>query len=247
MPVHDWTTVGAGLFHHFHIKWISSLTDALNHGALPKGYYALAEQSVGGPIPDVLTLQRGPRSSDLLGPPKGLALMESPPRTKFTYQAKPAVYADRAYRIDVYNPIGEIVAIVEIVSPGNKSSRFAIKQFVRKAVAFLRHGVNLLIVDLFPPTKRDPQGIHKLSWDRIHDEPFVLPAGKPLILVSYYSGDLKRAFVEPVAVGDQLTEMPLFIDDEIYVHTPLESSYQTTWNLCPEPYQQAVMGTLEPG
>jgi hypothetical protein len=35
--------------------------------------------------------------------------------------------------------------------------------------------VNLLIVDLFPPTSRDPQGIHGAIWDELAGEPFELP------------------------------------------------------------------------
>ena len=29
MPVHDWTRVTAGTFHHFHQAWITALSDAL--------------------------------------------------------------------------------------------------------------------------------------------------------------------------------------------------------------------------
>ena len=57
MPIHDWTRVDAGLFHAFHQRWISALADALNTGVLPSDYYALAEQSVGGPVPDIRTLR----------------------------------------------------------------------------------------------------------------------------------------------------------------------------------------------
>jgi hypothetical protein len=29
MPIHDWTRVDAGLFHHFRHRWIDALCDAL--------------------------------------------------------------------------------------------------------------------------------------------------------------------------------------------------------------------------
>ena len=29
----------------------------------------------------------------------------------------------------------------------------------------------MLVIDLLPPTRRDPQGIHKAIWDEIDDEP----------------------------------------------------------------------------
>ena len=58
MPIHDWTRVNPGIFHHFHLEWIGDLSRVLNRGLLPSAYYALAEQIAGGFGPDVLTLQR---------------------------------------------------------------------------------------------------------------------------------------------------------------------------------------------
>jgi hypothetical protein len=73
MPIHDWTRAQAGDFHHFHQRWISALTDALNNGVLPPEFMALAEQVTGRPIPDVVTLQaRSPRAGSsgmVLAPP----------------------------------------------------------------------------------------------------------------------------------------------------------------------------------
>ena len=57
MPIHDWTRVDAGIFHHFHQRWIGALTDVLNQRLLPSEYYALAEQQGAGFEPDVLTLK----------------------------------------------------------------------------------------------------------------------------------------------------------------------------------------------
>ena len=60
-----------------------------------------------------------------------------------------------------------IVALLELVSPGNKSAWFALHSFVDKAVEALLRGYHLLIVDLFPPTPRDPQGIHGAIWAEV--------------------------------------------------------------------------------
>jgi hypothetical protein len=65
MPVHDWTLVEAGIFHAFHTVWVGVIQNTLNEGLLPQGYCALAEQHVGRPIMDVLTLHASPVS----GPP----------------------------------------------------------------------------------------------------------------------------------------------------------------------------------
>lgn len=242
MPLHDWTRVNAGLFHHFHHAWTAELSKALNSGMLPAGYYALSEQRTGGLVPDVLTLQRGPKSRDTSGGNSGLALAEAPPRSTFVLTAEMEQYAAKANRIAIRHPLGDVVAIIEIVSPGNKNSRHALRSFVEKAVDFLREGINLLIVDLFPPTPRDPAGIHKAIWDEIVDEPFDFPSGKDRTLVAYAASYTKTAYVEPIAVGGTLPDMPLFLDPATYVLVPLEGTYQTTWGTCPAPLKEAVTG-----
>src|SRR5205807_3963873 len=110
---------------------------------------------------------------------------------------------------------------------GNKNSEHAIRSFARKAVALLHAGVHLLIVDLFPPSRRDPQGIHKVIWDRFHDEPFTLPTDKPLTVAAYAAGLETVAYVEPVAVGDVLPDMPIFLTADRNVPCPLEAHTAT--------------------
>jgi hypothetical protein len=152
-----------------------------------------------------------------------------------------AGYARKANRITVRHPDGDVVAVLEIVSPGNKDSRHAIRAFARKAGGLLLAGVHLLIVDLFPPSRRDPQGIHKAIWDRLRDEPFALPPDKPLTVVAYAAGTETVAYIEPVAVGDPLPDMPIFLTPDRYILCPLEATYQTAWEQFPAP----LRGPLE--
>jgi hypothetical protein len=241
MPIHDWTKVNAGIFHHFHQDWTIEIARTLNRGLLPANYHALAEQIAGGPIPDVLTLEHTPRppagETDTAG---GLAVAATPPRTRIVRQAESEQYAGRANRIVIRHSLGYVVAVLEIVSQGNKDSRTALRAFVEKTAGFLRQGVHLLIIDLFPPTSRDPQGIHQVIWDEIHEEPFELPPDKPLTLVAYKAGSVKTAYIEPVAVGDALPNMPIFLTSDIYVLVPLETTYMTTWSLCPQPMKDLL-------
>lgn len=152
-----------------------------------------------------------------------------------------ARYARRANRISVRHPLGQVVAVIELVSPGNKDSRNALRAFVNKAVAFVRHGVHLLIVDLFPPApSRDPQGIHKAIWDEFADEPFELPTDRPLTLVAYQSGNDYTAYLEFVGIGDPLPDMPLFLTRDEHVLVPLEATYAATWAACPAPIRELV-------
>ncbi|MGH7140286.1 MAG: hypothetical protein ACREHD_31495, partial [Pirellulales bacterium] len=57
MPIHDWTRVPAGLFHHFHQDWTIEIARALNRGRLPSGVAALVEQRLGPREGDVLAIE----------------------------------------------------------------------------------------------------------------------------------------------------------------------------------------------
>jgi hypothetical protein len=238
MPIHDWTRVDAGLFHHFHQDWTIELCRALNAGLLPPGYVALTDQRTGGPIPDVLTLSRAPNGSGKAEVSGGTSVATAPPKARFVLELEPATYAHRANRIVIQHRHGQIVAVIEIVSPGNKSTRTALTSFVRKASDLIWQGINLLIVDLFPPSDRDPQGIQKAIIDEIEDRKFELPPDKRLTVAAYQAGEGKRVYVEPVAVGDDLPEMPIFLFEDQYVPAPLEATYRGSWSAFPADFKE---------
>jgi hypothetical protein len=231
MPIHDWTRVRANRFHHFHQTWTANLAAALNSGRLPPGFFALAEQITGGPEADVVALELTPPTGTASSP--GLSVAVAPPAASFVMRSEAANYARKADRISIRHPDGDVIAVIEIVSPGNEDSRHAIRAFARKAVEFLHVGIHLLIVDLFPPNRRNPQGIHKVIWDRLRDERFELPPDKPLTLAAYAAGPEIVAYVEPVAVGDVLPDRPIFLTPDYYVHCPLEATYEAAWSVFP--------------
>ena len=239
MPIHDWTRVPAGLFHDFHQSWSIRIKDALNRGRLPKGVAALVEQRVGPVEGDVLAIER--RGQIRRPEENGGAVATLPrPTARIVRQTTKEIHAVRANRIVVKHHLGRIIAVIEILSPGNKDSRSALRDFVEKIVELLRRGIHVLVIDLFPPSPRDPFGIHKAIWDEIVEEDFQFPEGKDRILASYETGGRRAAFVEPVAVGDVLPEMPLFLTNDLYVLVPLEPTYQATWEASPEDLRTAV-------
>src|SRR5687767_5101670 len=97
MSVHDWTRVSAGTFHDFHVGWIGELRKALNlnRGILPEGFYALAEQ------------------------------LAAPPMVHTTAMADEIeIYSLKRRTLTIrYSGDDRIVALVEILSPGNKERR----------------------------------------------------------------------------------------------------------------------------
>jgi hypothetical protein len=242
MPVHDWTRLEPGDFHHFHQRWIGAIADALNTGGLPRGYMAMAEQVTGGPIPDVATL----RTRRSTGSPGGVAVAEAPPTARVVARLEKINYAKRADRVVIRHGRGKVVAIIEIVSPGNKSSENAIRAFVEKAADILTQGIHFLMVDLFPPTPRDPLGLHKAVWDEFADEPFDFLPDQPFTVASYIGGDLPTAYVESVGVGDPLPSVPIFLSEGSYVPAPLEVTYMQAWAVFPDLLKEEISAPARP-
>ncbi len=236
MPIHDWTTEDAGTYHNFHQLWIAQLTSRLNGGRLPPGHFAMTDQKVEGWEPDAVTLFNAPPNVDPTRP-SGVAVLERAPKVRTVRRTETETeaggYARRANRIIVKHKKGDVVAVIEVVSPGNKDRPHSVNQFVEKVRDFLRKGVHVLFVDLFPHGDHDAHGLHSAVWSVWTDTPDNPPADKPLSAVSYDAGNPFLAYVEPMAVGDPLPEMPLFLHPGIYIPCPLEESYQATWDALP--------------
>ena len=232
MPVHDWTKVDAGTFHDFHTRWITHLTEALNGGLLPEGYYAMSEQYGGGIVADIMTL-RAPLPPAPPAGEGGIAVAETPPRVRHKLSLSDAAVAMRRTVTIRHKSGHHVVALLEVVSPANKDRVSHVEDFVEKTVTALKQGVHLVLVDLIPPGAHDPQGMHGVIWDRLDGEPYLLPPGEPLTLASYVADRLPNAYLEHLAVGSPMVEMPLFLDPDRYINLPLEATYQTAYRGMP--------------
>jgi hypothetical protein len=246
MPVHDWTRVSDGTFHDFHYSWVLEIKRALKRGLLPKGYYVMAEQ-IGGELvaPDVLTLQAArsdPEPEDSLS---GTAtLTESPPVVHARTTIARDSYARMQRTVVIRHTSGDrIVAMIEVLSPGNKSSRHALRSFLDKAVAALDGGIHLLLVDVHPPGPRDPNSIHGAILSEIGTEEYTLGSEHPLTVAAYRGGAVVEALASHFAVGRPIPEMPLFLTRENYVPVPLEASYMAAWEDVPPHYQEVLQAT----
>lgn len=247
MPIHDWTRVPPGAFHDFHVAWIAELRRTLNAQVLPQGYYAQAEQIIGPLGPDVLTLQDATipavASTPETASPGGLALATTPPQTRIHSRAEANAYARKRNHLVIRHSSGDrIIAFIEIVSSGNKASQREFHAFLDKACTALHAGYHLLIVDLFPPTPRDPGGMHDALWQEWCGEMAPHPPGEPLTLAAYMAGPPCEAFVEPASVGHTLRDMPLFLSPAQYVNVPLEATYQAAFEGVPNRWRVVLEG-----
>ncbi len=208
MPIHDWSRAEASLFHAFRHRWLGALCDAMNDGLLPEDHFAMIEEA------------------------SSLARESVADSTEVSGAGDPAV-ARRADCIAVRRGEGGLVAVVEVVSPGDKASEAGVRALVGTIAALIGRRVHVLVVDLFPPGSHDPRGIHNAIWDAIEPEELEVPADRPLTVASYDAGAIPVTYVEPAAVGDFLPEMPLFVEPGSYVAAPLEATYQAAWEVFP--------------
>jgi hypothetical protein len=93
-------------------------------------------------------------------------------------------------------------------------------------VDLIRQGVHLLLVDLFPLSAGE---IHQAIWTKFANESFESPGKKPLTLVAYQAISPVEAYLEPLAVGDELPSMPILLAKDCYVLAPLEETYRASW------------------
>lgn len=178
MPLHDWTRVPSGLFHHFHQDWTIEIARTLNRGRLPKGVAALVEQGAGPKEPDVLAIESRRQQTRSGSETGGAVAMLTPPVTRIVRRSSKEIYSGRANRIVLKHHLGRIIAVIEILSPGNKDSRAALRDFIDKTIDLLRTGIHVLVVDLFPPTPRVRAASTRSSGMRFWRKTLSFPTGK---------------------------------------------------------------------
>lgn len=253
MPMHDWTIVSAGTYHGFHTLWIGELTRVLNTGLLPRQYYAEAEQVAGDTGPDVLTLEFDEDTSEVetaddadAGGTATLSITK-PAVTVTQIASEAEIYSERRNRLAIrHSSDDRLVAYVELLSSGNKSSLRTLDRFLDKSCSVIEQGIHLLIVDPYPPGNLDPQGIHGAIWNEIDpSSPFSFPDQRRLTAVAYHALRPPVAYIEPMAVGLALPVMPLFLDSRRYVNLPLETTYNVAFTAIPKHYRNRLMQANE--
>jgi hypothetical protein len=248
MPIHEWTRVTAGIFHAFHLAWIAKIQETLNDGLLPGGYYALAEQIASDYVPDLLTLQAGSpadfdrRDHDGCG---GVSVLVEPPKATLIdslddASVKAILLASRQRYVAIKHVTGNrTVARIEVVSPGNKSGRAAVKKFVDKTAAAFEQGIHVVLLDVLPPTKATPGGMHAAIWEEFNGHYTPDPL-KPLTLAAYNAKSTITCYVDPLAVGETLPDLPLFLTEVEYVNLPSETTYAGAYKGVPRIWRSVI-------
>ena len=248
MPIHDWTRVDAGTWHDFHLSWLIEMRRALNGGVLPEGFYVQAERQASRYEADALMLEEA--SHEIMGDvePKGgdeggAVATLAPPRLSVSREVgEEAAYAAKRRTLAVRHQSGDrVVALIELTSPGNKDRFATVEAFVDKAIDAMAAGVHVGVVDLFPPRRHDaPGGLAGAVAEEAKFGPLEPPAGKALWIAAYEAGPAPRLWAEPLAVGDALPELPLFLAHDRYVNVPLESTYAAAFEATPRRWRDVL-------
>jgi hypothetical protein len=137
------------------------------------------------------------------------------------------------YEVRVYDTKHgrRLVAAVEIISPANKDRPESRGQFVAKCAALLRQQVSVTMVDLV--TVRSCNLYVELLELIGEEDPSLGEDPAPIYAVSarWHPRGLTRwleAWTRPLAIGEPLPVLPLWLSDELAIPLDLESSYEQT-------------------
>jgi hypothetical protein len=137
-----------------------------------------------------------------------------------------------------------VVALIEIASPANKDRRANVREFADKVVQMLEPDIQVLLIDILPPGRYGPQGLHGAVWQSLGPAGYAPPADEPFTLASYrWDGTEPEVFLEPVGLGRPLIDMPLFLNRERYISVPLERTYLEAYRGMPAFWRNVLEGT----
>jgi hypothetical protein len=134
----------------FHSRWANSIADYLNRYLPEPRYFSEIQLHLGATVvADVAEFENRFLSEvGANGPGGGVAVQTwAPPAATHVI---PAVFPD-AFEVEVYDtaPGGaHLVAVVELVSPGNKDAPDSRRAFAAKCAAYLQRGVGLVVADV---------------------------------------------------------------------------------------------------
>jgi hypothetical protein len=198
----------------FHGAWAAAMARLLNQGVLPSGYYAVPLVERDGPIEiDVAAPQTW------VPPAPGLAVAVELPAVD---GVEVQVFADDG------DP--QLAAAIELLSPRHQDRPQARQAFAVQCVGYLQQGSSVVVVDTVT-TRRADLNATILSLLGV-DASAATPTG--LSAVSYRAvGREEKAqqlqlWPAPLALGQPLPTLPLWIASDFLVPLDLEASYQAT-------------------
>ena len=220
----------------FHGQWPAMIVVGLS-GILPEGFFAGPQVHLGSTIEeDVATFGRsgGADASRSLGPGQegGLATaVWAPPEAALSIATGPPDPDEYEVRVFDARRGRRLVAAIELVSPGNKDRPETRRAFVAKCSGLIREGVCVVVVDIVTNRGAD---FHAELMDHLG---LAIPSSftdlTHLSAVAYRwirrtEGWSLKAWPHPLAIGQPLPTLPLWLASDLAVPLELEASYEET-------------------
>jgi len=211
----------------FTTMWVSSIVGALNRQLPRDRFRASAQIHLGSQVEaDIAEFEEMPSVAHLNGGGHLALATDAPPRL---LSAEAIFPDDIAIQIQDIRAQRRLVAVIELVSPGNKKELAERRLFIAKCAAYLQQGIGLAIVDAV--TSRRANLHDELMAFLSMGEECRFPEAVSLYATSYrpavHDGqpmiDLWR---EPLRLGELLPVIALPLKGSPSIPLDLESTYQ---------------------
>jgi len=124
-----------------------------------------------------------------------------------------------------------LVAAIEIVSPANKDRPEHRRAFVTKVAALLQQDVCVSVVDLVTVRQSSLYAELLEHIDRVDPNLGPSPANLYSVSLRARGPSLLDLWYYPMAIGEPLPTLPVWLSAELRVLLPLETSYEQTCRL----------------
>lgn len=212
----------------FHGLWAAALVEKLNRDVLGEDYYADMQVHIGSQVEiDVATIEERSDGAERGGAATATAPVWTPPATNLIL---PTIFPDDI-EVQVFATVtgNSLVGAIELASPGNKDRPEARRAFAAKCVAYLAHGIGLIVVDIV--TNRLANLHNEIVQLFGRGEPYLLAPSAATYAVAYRpsrqpAGDQIELWPKPLAIGQPLPVLPLALRNAMTLPVDLEETYE---------------------
>lgn len=204
--------------------WANAIASHLNRGVLPPDYHAIPQIKRGSQIEiDVATLHREGAAQ------AGTATaVWAPPRPHLS-ETVDFTELD-VFEVQVLRRLGgsQLRAAIELISPANKDRPSNRHAFAVKCASYLNRGVAVVLIDVVTERSANLHAeileVLRLSGVAAWQSPTHLYAVAARMKLANGRHQLE-AWHEPLALGQPLPRMPLWLDADLSVPLELETTY----------------------
>lgn len=214
-PRHRWES--------FHSNWATRIADALNV-SMPEDFLAEEYTHSGESLEIDIATYADDVKAEGNGHPAVLTW-----RPKAPAAVMPAVFPDN-FEVRVFKRVGgmNLVAAIELVSPGNKDRPAEVQAFATKVASYLHQGIAVIVIDIVTVRRTN---LHNATMRLMSAPDDTIMADEPGFYAVSYRPLVREAkpeielWTETFALGELLPTMPLRLTGDTFVPVDFEAAY----------------------